>query len=55
VANFTRADARELLELAATIPLRTTYDVFPLTEANRALGDLSAGRIHGAAVLDVGD
>jgi propanol-preferring alcohol dehydrogenase len=53
VANFTRADARELLELARTIPLRTTYDVFPLADANRALGDLAAGRVRGAAVLDV--
>jgi propanol-preferring alcohol dehydrogenase len=54
VANFTRDDARELLELAARIPLRTTYDVYPLAEANRALADLKAGRVGGAAVLRVG-
>jgi propanol-preferring alcohol dehydrogenase len=53
VANFTRDDARELLELAPKIPLRTAFDVYPLADANRALADLAAGRVGGAAVLDV--
>jgi propanol-preferring alcohol dehydrogenase len=53
VANFTRQDAREFLELAATIPVRTEFDVFPLEAANEALRALSDGRVHGAAVLDV--
>jgi propanol-preferring alcohol dehydrogenase len=53
VANFTRADARELLELAASIPIRTEFDIYPLASANRALADLEGGRVHGAAVLDV--
>lgn len=53
VANFTRQDARELLELAASIPIRTKVDVYPLHEANRALEDLEAGRVTGAAVLQM--
>jgi propanol-preferring alcohol dehydrogenase len=51
VANFTRQDAREFLELAATIPVRTTCDVHPLEKANTALQRLAAGEVSGAAVL----
>jgi propanol-preferring alcohol dehydrogenase len=53
VANFTRDDARELLELAATIPIRTSFDAFRLEEANEALERLEAGHVGGAAVLEV--
>ncbi len=55
VANFTRQDAREFLDLAVSIPVRTAYDVFPLAEGNEALERLAAGRIGGAAVLRMGD
>jgi propanol-preferring alcohol dehydrogenase len=51
VANLTRADAHELLELAPGIPLRTTVRTYPLEQAESALDDLRAGRIDGAAVL----
>jgi propanol-preferring alcohol dehydrogenase len=51
VANFTRRDAREFLELAAEIPVRTVTQTYPLDEANRALADLQAGSVQGAAVL----
>ncbi|HSO32343.1 MAG TPA: zinc-dependent alcohol dehydrogenase family protein [Labilithrix sp.] len=51
VANFTRQDARDLLDLAPLIPIRTEVDVYPLHEANRALADLKEGRVTGAAVL----
>lgn len=54
VANFTRDDARELLALAATIPIRPEREVFALDEANRALQRLSRGEIRGAAVLQCG-
>ncbi len=54
VANFTRRDAREFLALAAAIPIRTETDVYPLDDANRALADLAAGRVEGAAVLRIG-
>ena len=53
VANFTREDAREFLALAAQIPIRTTIDRYPLHDANRALQDLEAGRVGGAAVLEM--
>jgi propanol-preferring alcohol dehydrogenase len=53
VANVTRDDAREFLELAAAIPVRTATTVLPLADANRALADLAAGRVAGAAVLRV--
>lgn len=51
VANFTRADAMEFLELAAEIPIRTQVDRFRLAEANEALQALAEGRVMGAAVL----
>lgn len=51
VANFTRTDAREFLELAATIPVRTSVEIFGLDEANVALQRLALGQISGAAVL----
>lgn len=53
VANATREDARELLRLAAEIPLRSEVEVFPLAAANRALLLLKQGRIQGAGVLAV--
>jgi propanol-preferring alcohol dehydrogenase len=51
VANFTRDDAREFLELAATIPIRTHVETFALDEANVALARLADGGLEGTAVL----
>jgi propanol-preferring alcohol dehydrogenase len=51
VANLTRADAEEFMELAPQVPVRTVVEEFPLTEANDALDRLRAGQIRGAAVL----
>lgn len=51
VANFTRRDAREFLNLAAEIPIRTVADVYPLSDANLALHRLKDGLVDGAAVL----
>lgn len=51
VANLTRADGEEFLELAPRIPIRTTTTEYPLERANDALAALRAGRIDGAAVL----
>ena len=51
VANYTRADAREYLELAASIPIETTVDLFPLRDGNEALRRLAEGQVEGAAVL----
>ena len=54
VANFTRRDAAEFLELAAEIPIRTVPDVYPLGDANLALIRLKEGLVEGAAVLVTG-
>jgi alcohol dehydrogenase, propanol-preferring len=51
VANLTRADAEEFLALAPRVPVRTHVNLYNLTDANRALADLRAGRFVGAAVL----
>jgi len=51
VANYTRQDAREFLELAARIPIRTEIEVMPLEAANEALARLKDGRLTGTAVL----
>jgi len=52
VANVTRADASEFLELAAVIPVTTRVRAYALRDANEALADLGSGRIGaGAAVL----
>lgn len=53
VANFTRADAREFLELAAEIPIRTQTEVHPLGDGAVALERLSSGEVGGAAVLSI--
>jgi propanol-preferring alcohol dehydrogenase len=51
VANYTRNDAREFLQLAEQIPIHTSIDEYPLAAANTALGDLKAGQVSGAGVL----
>ena len=51
VANLTRQDAEEFLELAPKVPVRTSVEIFPLEEANEALSALRAGNLTGAAVL----
>ncbi|HMN46358.1 MAG TPA: zinc-dependent alcohol dehydrogenase family protein [Povalibacter sp.] len=51
VANLTRSDGVEFLELAAKIPVATAVEVFPLTDANVALQRLRSGDLRGAAVL----
>jgi len=51
VANMTRADARDFLELATAIKLNPKVTKFPLEKANEALRDLKNDAIDGAAVL----
>jgi propanol-preferring alcohol dehydrogenase len=53
VANLTRRDGEELLQLVAEEPIRTQVEVFPLEAAEDALDRLRAGRIRGAAVLSL--
>ena len=54
VANLTRRDGEEFLQLAPRAGVRTEVSSYPLAEANRALDDLRAGRIRGSAVLEIG-
>jgi propanol-preferring alcohol dehydrogenase len=53
VANFTRQDARELLQVAAEIPIQTTVQTFSLEEANAALLALKHSQIDGMGVLTI--
>ncbi len=51
VANLTRKDGRELLELAVKIPIKTDTISYPLEKANEALKDFRDGKIEGTAIL----
>jgi len=51
VANLTRNDGIEFLEVAARAGITTHTTAFPLTQANEVLSKLRAGQITGAAVL----
>jgi propanol-preferring alcohol dehydrogenase len=51
VANLTRKDGLDFLRLAPQIGIKVNTTRYPLSEANRALDDLRAGRFEGAAVL----
>jgi propanol-preferring alcohol dehydrogenase len=53
VASNTRADAREFLAFAGNHHLEVTTPRYPLGRADEALTDLGAGRVSGAAVLEV--
>ncbi len=53
VANLTRGDADGFLRRAARTPIETRVHSYRLEEANRALEDLRAGHIEGAAVLQI--
>ena len=52
VANNTRQDGKDFLTLAASIPIRTNVEVYPLSDANRAHA-LKNDVVRGAAVLTV--
>jgi alcohol dehydrogenase, propanol-preferring len=51
VANLTREDAREFLEVASTMPLQIRVRKYTLADANQALDDLRSGHLSGAAVI----
>jgi propanol-preferring alcohol dehydrogenase len=55
VANLTRADGEEFMDLAPRVPVRTSVTQYALERANQALDDLRGGRVRGAAVLSLGD
>ena len=51
VTSNTRADARAFLDFAGQHRIEVTTPEYSMDQADRALGDLAAGRIAGAAVL----
>jgi alcohol dehydrogenase, propanol-preferring len=53
VANLTRRDGEEFLELAPRVPVRTEVESHSLEDANEALAALRAGRVRGSLVLSV--
>jgi propanol-preferring alcohol dehydrogenase len=53
VANLTRRDGEEFLELAPKVPVQTHVSIYSLEDANEALRDLREGRFRGAAVLTI--
>lgn len=55
VTANTRADGEEFLRIAAEIPLRPSTTAYPFEETGRALQDLAADRVTGAAVIRVRD
>jgi propanol-preferring alcohol dehydrogenase len=55
VANLTRKDAAEFMQIAPKVPVRTTTQLFSLEQANEALERLRTGQLEGAAVLEIGE
>ena len=51
IANLTRRDAIDFLEIAPKAAIKTETVVYRLNAANEALADLREGRLQGAAVL----
>jgi len=53
VANLTRKDARDFLELIKTTPINLTVTTFELEQANDAIEAIRKGDIDGSAVLTI--
>ncbi len=51
VANITRKDVEEFLQLAAKIPIKPEVEIYPFEQANQALHDLKHKHIKGAKVI----
>lgn len=51
VANLTRADGREFMEVAGNVSIQTRTTAYPLDQANEALDALRSGHVEGAVVL----
>ncbi len=54
VANVTRNDVKEFLEIASEIPILPEVQEYRLEEANKALTELKERKIRGAKVLVIG-
>jgi propanol-preferring alcohol dehydrogenase len=53
VANLTRRDGEEFLDLAPLVPVRTDVTTFPLEQVGEALEQLRKGQFVGAAVITI--
>ena len=51
MANLTRRDGEEFLEIAPQVPVKTKTEKFPLEEANSALEKFRSGKLNSTAVL----
>jgi len=51
VANLTRRDGEEFLDIASRVPVKTKTKLFPLEQANSALDNFRSGKLEGTAVL----
>ncbi len=54
VANVSRQDVREFLEMAAKIPIKPEHQEYPMEQANQALVEMKTRKIRGAKVLVIG-
>ncbi|SHF31126.1 alcohol dehydrogenase, propanol-preferring [Fodinibius roseus] len=54
VANLTRQDGVDFMQLAPRIPVESRVETYALREANKALDDLREGNFNGSAVLEIG-
>jgi alcohol dehydrogenase, propanol-preferring len=55
VANLTRRDGDEFLEIAPRVPVQTKTENFSLEQANTALDRFRAGKLKGTAVLTIAE
>jgi propanol-preferring alcohol dehydrogenase len=55
VANVTRQDVREFLQLAADAGIKPEFQEYELKDANHALNEMKQGKIRGAKILTIGD
>jgi len=53
VANLTRQDGTDFMEIAKSIPIHVSANAFPLEAANEAIEAIRFGKINGSAVLTV--
>ncbi|HEY2595568.1 MAG TPA: zinc-dependent alcohol dehydrogenase family protein [Chloroflexota bacterium] len=55
VANLTRQDGADFMDVAERAPIHTSVEPFALADANEALARLRHGQVRGAAVLKIVD
>jgi len=53
VANVTKKDIEEFLQIAAEIPIKPSIEIYPFEKLTNALIELKSGKIRGAKVLKV--